>query len=106
MILQGEPLCRECLRGDHLTLATEVDHIVPMRQGGARLDRANLQPLCGNCHRRKTRAETHGQTNEPSQDPPPPVGGINSLQRDAAVPARANVKKIAGFEKGEFHDQS
>ncbi len=34
-----------------------VDHVVPLTQGGARLDRANLQTLCRPCHAAKTRAE-------------------------------------------------
>ena len=35
--------------------ATDVDHIVPLRQGGARLETNNLQSLCHSCHSRKTR---------------------------------------------------
>ncbi|WP_132254722.1 HNH endonuclease signature motif containing protein [Methylobacterium segetis] len=33
-----------------------VDHIVERRDGGAPLDKANLQVLCGSCHTRKTAA--------------------------------------------------
>lgn len=35
----------------------EVDHIVPIRHGGAMWDAANLQVLCSPCHVRKTRRE-------------------------------------------------
>jgi 5-methylcytosine-specific restriction protein A len=38
-------------------LATEVDHIVPMIEGGEPLDDANLQSLCKGCHSRKTLRE-------------------------------------------------
>ena len=40
--------------------ATEVDHITPIRQGGAPLDERNLQTMCKGCHSRKTRAERRG----------------------------------------------
>lgn len=51
MILNQEPLCREC--GEP---ATDVDHIVPRALGGT--DAAeNLQPLCHACHSRKTGRE-------------------------------------------------
>lgn len=39
-------------------LATQVDHIVPVAQGGASFDRSNLQGLCPRCHARKTARET------------------------------------------------
>lgn len=31
-----------------------VDHIVEMKDGGAPLDRSNLQGLCASCHAKKT----------------------------------------------------
>ena len=41
--------------------STEVDHIQPVRLGGAPLDPANLQALAKGCHSRKTLEETrHG----------------------------------------------
>ena len=47
-VLAAGPLCVVCGR-----LATDVDHIVPRRLGGTdSLD--NLQPLCHECHSRKT----------------------------------------------------
>lgn len=52
-ILSREPLCRRCKREQ----ATAVDHILPLRRGGARLDPDNLQPLCASCHNKKTATE-------------------------------------------------
>lgn len=43
------PLCFMCSQ-----LGTEVDHIIPIRYGGAPLDWANLQTLCRRCHKLKT----------------------------------------------------
>lgn len=51
--LARHPFCegRWRCRGDP---AQEVDHRIPIRSGGARLDPANLQALCGPCHKWKT----------------------------------------------------
>lgn len=53
-VLAAEPRCVRCLAAGRVRLATEVDHIVPLDQGGARLDPENLQPLCHSCHVQKT----------------------------------------------------
>jgi len=54
MVLAEEPLCRECLKENKLTPATEMDHI----DGNAwNLERGNLQGLCKGCHTRKTNRE-------------------------------------------------
>ncbi len=50
--LEKNPLCNNC--GD---AATEVDHIVPLRQGGDKWDDGNLQSLCKPCHGKKTAEE-------------------------------------------------
>lgn len=63
-VLFDEPLCRHCAEGGRVTAASEVDHIVPLSRGGARLDRRNLQPLCGECHRAKTLADRGVLTHE------------------------------------------
>jgi 5-methylcytosine-specific restriction protein A len=45
--------CEEC--GERVE-RLEVDHIVPLRDGGANT-RANLRALCVPCHQRKTRSD-------------------------------------------------
>lgn len=51
-ILAANPRCTSCG-----TLATEVDHVTAIRDGGDPWDPANLQPLCRPCHSRKTASE-------------------------------------------------
>ena len=55
------PHCAECLKRGVITMATDVDHIIPHR-GDARLlyDEANLQSLCKSCHSKKTASEDGG----------------------------------------------
>lgn len=55
--LDRHPLCAMCLKEGRYTIATIVDHIVPIRQGGARLDTNNLQSLCHSCHTIKSNEE-------------------------------------------------
>jgi 5-methylcytosine-specific restriction protein A len=48
-VKREEPNCRRCGAP-----STDVDHIVPLADGGAFSDRANLQALCHPCHKIKT----------------------------------------------------
>lgn len=49
-------LCEECERNGAVSFGVEVDHIVPVSQGGSD-EISNLQLLCIPCHRRKTARE-------------------------------------------------
>lgn len=51
-----EPLCRVCLAEGRVSATAEVDHIVPLSEGGSGR-RDNLQGLCGDCHDAKSKAE-------------------------------------------------
>lgn len=51
------PFCEECSRHSIATPATDIDHIVAITAGGARLDIQNLRALCHSCHSRKTAKE-------------------------------------------------
>lgn len=53
--LAAHPLCAECAKYNRYTAATVVDHIIPHR-GDKKLfwDRNNWQPLCRDCHTKKT----------------------------------------------------
>ena len=48
-ILSRNPLCRECERLGLVSLATDVHHIKPLRDGGTH-ETDNLMPLCHSCH--------------------------------------------------------
>lgn len=48
-------LCQHCLP-DRVSVATDVDHIVPVHLGGGN-GIANLMSLCAECHQAKTEAE-------------------------------------------------
>lgn len=48
------PLCEHCEAEGRVTAGELVDHIIPVRAGGARLAFGNLQTLCRPCHGKKT----------------------------------------------------
>lgn len=52
--------CQECGRThniDKTPIRVFLDHIIELRDGGAKLDKNNLKVLCGMCHSRKTMRE-------------------------------------------------
>ena len=52
-----QPLCVTCRANGITVIAKIVDHIVPIKRGGAPLDGSNLQSLCQACHNKKTASE-------------------------------------------------
>lgn len=60
VLVRDSYLCQPCLSEGRLTLATAVDHIIPLSRGGTDAD-DNLQSICGVCHARKTQRETRGR---------------------------------------------
>jgi 5-methylcytosine-specific restriction protein A len=57
-VLMKEPYCRECRRNGRVELATMVDHIHRIQDGGSRLAASNLQPLCEHHHAVKRQKES------------------------------------------------
>ncbi len=51
------PWCEECIKSERVVPSRHVDHIVPMAEGGAKLERSNVQALCVSCHSKKTRRD-------------------------------------------------
>lgn len=65
--LRAEPLCRHCAERGKTVVATVVDHIIPLGDGGTDVD-SNTQSLCDICHLIKTSAEgavNQGASNHP-----------------------------------------
>ena len=55
-IFKREPLCRIHKAKGEIVVATEVDHIVALCNGGTE-DASNLQPICKSCNELKGIAE-------------------------------------------------
>ena len=57
--LGRHPLCVMCEKAGRVRLATELDHIVALTNGGMDFDKdpSNAQGLCSACHEDKTRAD-------------------------------------------------
>ena len=53
--------CQPCRRGEYgearLSMATQVDHVIPQAEGGTDAD-GNLQAICDDCHAIKTAEES------------------------------------------------
>lgn len=54
--LSEHPLCCHCEQEGRVSQADEVDHVVPLWDGG-RDDESNYQSLCVPCHKAKTAGE-------------------------------------------------
>ncbi len=55
IVLTEQPYCIECLKEGIHTVATEVDHIIDIKDAPTRcLDITNMQSMCKSCHARKT----------------------------------------------------
>ena len=55
-LFQRNPLCVECEKVGRYSVATERDHIIPLKEGGAD-NEMNTQGLCADCHELKRQAE-------------------------------------------------
>ena len=55
--IKTNPLCVDCKKQNHIKLADVVDHIIPIKDGGAQLDSQNLQGLCHLHHNQKSAKE-------------------------------------------------
>jgi 5-methylcytosine-specific restriction protein A len=58
-VLARDPICKVCDNA----LSTEVDHIVPLAEGGDPYDPAGLQGICSPCHWEKTARENAARGN-------------------------------------------
>ena len=51
--IKCNPVCVMCKAAGRVTVANVVDHIIPVKNGGALLSEDNVQSLCAACHNRK-----------------------------------------------------
>lgn len=58
-VLVVEPCCRVCAERGLVVLATDVDHDIPLADGGTN-EGSNLVPLCHSCHSTKTAKQDGG----------------------------------------------
>ena len=65
--VKQNPLCIDCKANGRVTAVKIVDHIVPIKDGGAPLDPDNCQSLCLPCHNTKTSKE-RGRAGQKSTD--------------------------------------
>ena len=60
-LLRDEPVCRACAAAGRTELATQVDHVVPVRvRPDLAYDLSNCAPLCTVCHAAKSASERRG----------------------------------------------
>ena len=71
VLARDKYLCQRCLAFDRVTRAVEVDHIIPLEQGGLEDDSRNCQSLCHDCHLIKTATERRGGAVRPEWLPKP-----------------------------------
>ena len=62
--LRAHPVCAVCAARGRVVPAVVVDHAVPLKDGGERLDWANLAALCVADHNAKTARETAAKRKE------------------------------------------
>lgn len=53
------PVCEQCQKHGKITPGDMVDHIVPIKKGGDKLNFSNLQTLCNPCHAYKSGKEAN-----------------------------------------------
>lgn len=63
--IKKNPLCVDCGK-----LASVVDHIHSVRQGGSFYDMDNLQAMCHRCHNAKSGREAHQKSENPQRGSP------------------------------------
>jgi 5-methylcytosine-specific restriction endonuclease McrA len=56
-VLSRDPICADGRVCGHNRLSIEVDHIIPLEQGGAPYRMDNLRGTCRDCHEAKTAQE-------------------------------------------------
>lgn len=88
--LRRHPLCAD---QSCKAPATQVDHIIPIANGGPKFEAENCQPLCHACHSRKTWKEQRNG----SASPGPGVGGGETCVPNRHLPSVQLKKTVREF---------
>lgn len=92
-VLRDHPLCTSCAAAGRTELASQVDHIVPVRvRPDLAYDPTNCQPLCTVCHAAKSQAERRsggvgGDADSHALRPESGARGVSLLSRVRGFPA-------------------
>ena len=88
LVLAEEPCCRACLWVGRTTAASEVDHVIRLRdRPDLALVRSNLQALCSTCHASKSGQERSGSA--AGRGPPARAGGQGGEPSEPAAGSAA-----------------
>jgi len=89
-VIATQPLCLHCEAKGLTVIATQVDHIIPIVDGGNPTSMDNLQPLCATCHSRKTCKE-----NEPEKTIDTTLGYTDTTVHEQVITKHGKGKKKA-----------
>ena len=64
LYIQQHPICEKCKRIGLTTEAKVLDHIIPIRSGGAIWDKDNWMALCRECDNIKRGKESYGKIHD------------------------------------------
>ena len=95
-VLSDKPLCTSCEVRGLTEIATQVDHIIPISEGGNPTAMSNLQPLCASCHSRKTRIE-----NEPAKTIETKLGYADTIVSETVVTKKGKGGRFTKLDNDE-----
>ena len=89
--LRDHPLCVQCAARGRVVAAVVADHVVPIKDGGARFDTTNCQALCISHHNAKTASETARRSRVLLRGNEGGIGGMNLYSAASKIRARAQI---------------
>jgi 5-methylcytosine-specific restriction protein A len=103
-MFKADPLCAHCRAAGRTRKWDELDHIVPLREGGTN-DESNLQGLCYECHAIKSAAESRRANSANLISQNDPRGGQKFLGMVAQqnAPPLLYTSKSRPFEENVEH---
>ncbi len=78
--IRQNPVCVDCKAEGKTTAANVVDHIIPIKKGGALVAPDNLQSLCNTHHNQKTARDLLPELNDGGEASQIKIGATQSEQ--------------------------